>query len=236
MLELYCGVVGSRILHVQVTERADGDQRPDRGTRPETLAAQHAVAGRPWTMAAEEHGIEVVEAAAPAAYEANVRQSLLPGDVLVTEQTDVPLAVWAGDCAPLVLCGAKGTLVAVHAGWRGLALGVVDVGIGELTRRDDHVERAILGPSIHAECYEFGLADLGAVAAGVGTAVDEIARTQPGGATALDVPRAVALALRRRGIGLDVTGACTSCDDRWYSHRGRSEAERHAMVAWTTAA
>jgi polyphenol oxidase len=256
VLELYRGVVGSRVLRVVVTERTDGDQRPVAGTRrgtrrvtrPATLSTQRAITGRTWAMADEEHGVAVVEVVQTAmtsktagaddsgASGALGQQPLPVGDVLVTEQTDVPLAVWAGDCAPLVLCGAKGTLVAVHAGWRGLALGIVDVGIAELSRRGDRAERAILGPCIHAECYEFGAADLAAVAAGIGASVGEIATSRPHGGTSLDVPRAVEIGLSRRGICLDVTGACTSCDDRWFSYRARSEDERHAVVAWTTLA
>ncbi len=99
--------------------------------------------------------------------------------------------------------------MAVHAGWRGLADGVIDVAVDELAKRDDHSVAAVLGPCIHAECYEFGVVDLAAVAGGVGADVDRIARSTADGRTRLDVPAAVAAALARRGIGLDVVGPCT---------------------------
>ena len=248
MLELRRQVIGSRTLHVVVTERADGDQRPDRdssiggsgsGANAARVNLQRTLTGHVWSMAAEEHGVAVVDVDAEGARtgcdpHATVPM-LPPGDVLVTTQADRALSVWAGDCAPLVLCGANGTLVAAHAGWRGLAEGVIDVAVDELAKRDDHSVAAVLGPCIHAECYEFGVVDLAAVAGGVGADVDRIARSTADGRTRLDVPAAVAAALARRGIGLDVVGPCTSCDERWFSHRARRDDGRHAVVAWTTA-
>lgn len=233
MLELYRDVVGSRVLHVVVTERTDGDQRPDRDTAAGATGRairQRELTGSDWSMVAEEHGVGVVDLDVPAPSP----QVLAAGDVLVTQRPDVHLAIWAGDCAPLVLCGASGTLIAVHAGWRGLAAGIVNTAIARFDERDDTVARAVLGPCIHVECYEFGAEDLLAVAAGVGVPAGEITGSTSDGLTRLDVPAAVAAALRRHRIDLDVVGPCTSCDERWFSHRARAEEERHALVAWTT--
>jgi polyphenol oxidase len=132
------------------------------------------------------------------------------------------------------LCGRNGTLVAAHAGWRGLAAGVIDVAVAELAARGDPAAAAVLGPSIHAECYEFGSDELDAVAAGVGATTDQIAGSTRAGGQALDVPGAVAAALGRHGVTLDAVGPCTACDERWFSHRARHEDGRHAVVAWTT--
>jgi copper oxidase (laccase) domain-containing protein len=59
----------------------------------------------------------------------------------------------------------------------------------------------------------------------------EIAGTTVDGSTALDVPAAVRSALAHHGIELDVVGPCTGCDDRWFSHRVRTDLGRHATVA-----
>ena len=234
MLELCRRDIGAHTLTVVVTERRDGDQRPDLDRSSDGAIAradrQRALTGLGWSMAAEEHGVAVVDVDATG----EDPSALPPGDVLVTTRGSRALSVWAGDCAPLVLCGAKGTLVAAHAGWRGLAAGIVDVAVGELTRRDDTAMAAVLGPCIHAECYEFGADDLATVAAGVGARVDQIEGSTPGGGRSLDVPAAVGGALRRLGIGLDVVAPCTSCDERWFSHRARLDEGRHAVVAWTT--
>ena len=160
-------------------------------------------------------------------------------DVIVTSDADTHLAIWAGDCAPVVLCGAGGTLVAVHAGWKGLAGGVLDVAVDVITGRGDRVGAAVLGPCIHAECYEFGPKELHAVAGGIAgggdpdVAVAAITATTASGRTALDLPAAVAFALRRHDVELDTIGGCTACDPRWFSHRARADVARHAVVAWT---
>ena len=89
---------------------------------------------------------------------------------------------------------------------------------------------AALGPCIRAECYEFGTAELDRVVARYGEAVRGRTAT---GASALDVPAAVAAALA--GAGVDLVhdeGVCTSCSPGYYSHRARGEPERQALVVW----
>jgi copper oxidase (laccase) domain-containing protein len=219
-----------RVAVVATTERADGDVNPER-VAPEVLRRrQRSLTGRPWVMLDEVHGTEVhvvddaVDLSTPIAGR---------GDVLVAARGDDVLAIWVGDCAPIALLGADSSARAViHAGWRGLAGGVVDVAIDALEAAGTTVAVAVLGPCIHPCCYEFGDDDLERVAAGVGVEAPVIAGTTTWGARALDVPSAVAAALARRGVGLDVVGACTGCDDRFHSHRRRRESGRHALLSW----
>ncbi len=70
------------------------------------------------------------------------------------------------------------------------------------------------------------------MAVGVGATVDSVIGSTAWGTPALDVPSAVEAALARRGVTLDVVGACTGCEQRFRSHRRRGDIERHAMVAW----
>jgi len=222
------------------TDAADGDMRPsDVCGRPSQIEHQRRLTGAAWTMVDEEHGVQVFDAdvaAAPALVGAG---DLPAADVIVTSAADTQLAIWAGDCAPVVLCGAGGTLVAVHAGWKGLAAGVLDVAVDVITGRGDRVGAAVLGPCIHAECYEFGPKELHAVAGGIAgggdpdVAVAAITAITASGRTALDLPAAVAFALRRHDVELDTIGGCTACDPRWFSHRARADVARHAVVAWT---
>jgi copper oxidase (laccase) domain-containing protein len=143
-----------------------------------------------------------------------------------------PVGVWAADCASLALFGAAGTVVGAHAGWRGLAAGVVDAAVDVLSRRDERVVAVVVGPMIHAECYAFGADELAAVALGVGVEAASITAVTADGDVALDVPAAVTAALGRRNITPDVLGDCTGCDSRWFSHRARTDIERHVLVAW----
>ncbi len=172
-------------------------------------------------MVDQVHGVQAIDAD-------EYRQwapTLGTADVIVTRAVGVPAAVWAADCAPLVLAADDGTLVAAHGGWRGLAAGVVDVAVSAATRHGGSVAASVLGPLIHPCCYEFGHDDLGRIDGAVEGRTSD-------GKLGLDVPATIASLLARRGISLDVTGPCTGCDDRWFSHRVRAEPGRHAVVAW----
>lgn len=219
---------GGRVAVAITTERADGDMHPERVDAASLRQRQIAVTGSTWVMLDEVHGTTVV------AVDAHPPWPLAgTGDVLLARQHDATLAVWAADCAPLALFGADGTsLVVAHAGWRGLADGVLDVAADALASTGTTVAAAVLGPCIHACCYEFSSGDLDRVAAGIGASSSDVVATTAWGTTALDVPRAVAAGLARRGIALDSVGPCTGCDQRFRSHRRRNELERHALVAW----
>jgi len=65
-------------------------------------------------------------------------------------------AVLTADCLPLLICNRQGTRVAaVHAGWRGLAAGVVEAALDTI---DQPAEELLcwLGPAIGPEAYEVG--------------------------------------------------------------------------------
>jgi copper oxidase (laccase) domain-containing protein len=225
---LYRGSIGDRVAVVIATERADGDVHPQR-VAPRTLAERQVrVAPNRWVMVDQTHGTTVHQVS-----EDRPRWPLAGvGDVIVASSPDIPIAIWAADCAPIVLFGDRATTVAVHGGWRGLAAGVVDVALAQLRERNERPVVAVLGPVVHPCCYEFGPTDLRAVADGVHTDPDKISDRTSGGAPALDVPAAVRAALRDGGPILAAVGPCTGCGGRWFSHRRRGDVGRHALVAW----
>ena len=139
-----------------------------------------------------------------------------------------PTRAWSW-ASPVALV-APGVVGAVHAGWRGLAAGIVEAAVAALRHRSSGPVRAVLGPCIHPECYEFSPGDLEPIAARLGPGV---IGTTAGGRPALDVPRAVRLALAGAGV-TDVAdvGVCTACSADHFSHRARGETERQALVAW----
>lgn len=222
--------IGGRLAVAIVTERDDGDMHPETVDAAVLRQRQIALTGSPWVMLDEVHGTDVVTIDAHSA----MRWPLAgTGDVLVSERSDATLAVWAADCAPIALFGENATSwVVAHAGWRGLAGGVLDVAVDALEATGTTVAAAVLGPCIHACCYEFGARDLDRVASGVRAGSSDVAGVTAWGTVALDVPAAVAAGLAHRGVTLDVVGPCTGCDQRFRSHRRRGELERHALVAW----
>jgi YfiH family protein len=81
-------------------------------------------------------------------------------DVLVSDNPEVAVAVRAADCVPLLIADPRrGTVAAVHAGWRGTAAGAASAAVDALTREFSAKPRdliAAIGPSIGACCYEVG--------------------------------------------------------------------------------
>jgi hypothetical protein len=92
-----------------------------------------------------------------------VREGLLPEgkcDALVTQDTGVVLAVTVADCVPVFFVDVVSSAFGVaHAGWRGLALGIVRRAIRTM-RREFRGEPANLlvgtGPAIRGPSYEVG--------------------------------------------------------------------------------
>jgi polyphenol oxidase len=228
LLELLRRPIAGRTVVVVATERSDGDVHAIDVAPDVLVGRQVAATGRRWVMLDEVHGTAVRTCSAVDVADPDTAV-VGEGDVLVGggDPSDPALAVWVGDCAPVVLIGDH-RVVACHAGWKGLAAGVLDVAVDAV----GGPVMAVLGPCIHPCCYEFGAADLAAVAAGVGVDPSVISGTTVQGTLALDVPTAVTAALARRGVPVELAGSCTRCDERWFSHR-RGDAGRHAVVVWT---
>ncbi|HEX6235958.1 MAG TPA: polyphenol oxidase family protein [Acidimicrobiales bacterium] len=219
---------GGRVARVRFTTSADGDFAAD-GARPELDARRRRVADVPWTWLRQVHGADVVVVDAPGA-RAGER-----ADAAVTVVPGAALAVQTADCAPVALVGASGGVGAVHAGWRGLEAGVIERAAAVLDDLGAGPLRAIVGPCIHPECYEFGERELERLAARYGSAVR--GRTA-GGRPALDLPATVGAALAGAGIEqVAGPGPCTACGElELHSHRARRDTARQAMVVWSEAA
>jgi len=155
------------------------------------------------------------------------------GDGLVSSSPSLGLAVLTADCASIAMGSREGVFGAVHAGWRGLLGGVVEVAASAMRELGATTVHGAMGPTIHPECYPFSEGDLATVAARYGDGVRSVAST---GQPALDLPGTVAAAFDRAGVEL-VPGVdgCTACDPRYFSYRGSAEVERQALVVWSTA-
>jgi len=222
-----------------VSERSDGDFCLDRVSPEDLSERQRALIDKPWTLVRQVHGIEAVEVVVPGS------QGEYPADILATSQMDAVIGIWVGDCVPVLLISPRGRLVMAHVGWRGLAAGAVAKALQllheplALPTAPVHTV-AVLGPHIGPCCYEFSQSDLDAVALAIGVDPGAISPPHDRYATVLDMHAAISLCLRGEGI-TDVRHApgpepvCTGCDQRWFSHRVRSESERHVMAAWRSA-
>jgi polyphenol oxidase len=184
---------------------------------------RRAVLDLPWTWLRQVHGSRVVVVTRPGEHAG------VEADAAVTAVPGAALAVQTADCAPVALL-ASGAVGVVHAGWRGLAGGIVARSVAAVRDLGGTDVCAVIGPCIRARCYEFGVADLDRVAASVG---DVVRGTTAWGTPALDLVAGVRAALAAAGVD-DVAdaGVCTACSPVHRSHRARGEAERQSMVAW----
>jgi YfiH family protein len=152
------------------------------------------------------------------------------GDALVSAHPGACLAVFTADCAPVVLASAEGIVGVAHAGWRGLLAGVLQATADAMRALGASSLVAGLGPCIHPGCYEFSPGDLDRVAARVG---DGVRGRTSSGQPALDLPAGVRAALASSGVEMAVeVQRCTACSPELFSHRGKGDRGRQAVVAW----
>jgi YfiH family protein len=149
-------------------------------------------------------------------------------DAVLTTDQGVALAVVTADCAPLVVA-CDDAVGVVHAGYRGLAAGVIEAAIARLRDIGTGEVRAFLGPCIRAPRYEFGAHDLAPFVARFGPVVEGRTRN---GRTALDIPAAIRVVLERSGVvAFDDCNICTADSDGYFSFRRDADTGRQATVA-----
>jgi YfiH family protein len=147
-------------------------------------------------------------------------------DALVTSAAGVPLVIYTADCAPVALI-TEGAVAAVHAGWAGLEAGVVERAVAALRAESGGPVRAVLGPCIHAERYEFGRDLLDRLVDRFGP---DVARRTANGAPAFDIPAAVRAALAAAGVDeVDDVDVCTAASPDHFSYRRDGVTGRQAM-------
>jgi YfiH family protein len=81
-----------------------------------------------------------------------------PGDGLWTDEPRLPMLAMSADCLPIAIARTAGppALAVLHAGWRGLAEGVVSEGVRALHADSTFELAAVVGPAIGPCCYEVG--------------------------------------------------------------------------------
>jgi polyphenol oxidase len=86
----------------------------------------------------------------------DVNTGNLEGDAALSRSSGKVCAILVADCLPIFLCDLAGSVVGVaHAGWRGLAGGVIENSILEMACRRSEII-AWLGPAIGSQHFEIG--------------------------------------------------------------------------------
>ena len=77
-------------------------------------------------------------------------------DAAVTRQKKQVLAIMTADCLPILLCNQEGNeIAALHAGWRGLAHGIIEKTVMKMQSHNKTI-MAWIGPGICGQCYRTG--------------------------------------------------------------------------------
>jgi YfiH family protein len=134
--------------------------------------------------------------------------------------------VLTADCLPVAL-SANGAVAIVHAGWRGLAAGVIEEGVRAVRGLGGEEDiLAIIGPGAGPCCYEVGEE--------VHAAFNGAHRAQSPHTRNIDLKAIARDRLLAAGVGeVQDVAACTICDERFFSYRREgARAGRQGAVAW----
>lgn len=157
-------------------------------------------------------------------------------DAMVSAGGDVPLAVLAADCMPIVLVGTTGaggtgavvSTAVVHAGRRGLLSGVIPAAVNRMRGLGPQQVTGWIGPSVCGKCYEVPAG----MAAQAAAALPAVAATTRSGTSAIDLQAGAARQLEDLGVQYDLVGGCTLESNGLFSHRRSNDAGRFAGVVW----
>lgn len=167
------------------------------------------------------HGAEV------AAVEAGPRASPPAADALVSRVPGLRIGIATADCVPILLAASDGTAVAaIHAGWRGIAAGVIAAGVRVLRETSGNPAElvAAIGPHIGPCCYEVDRPVIASLAAPFAAALEAALHPARPGHAMLDLGALAHAALIAAGLSPasvgGLAGDCTCCDPvRFHSYR-----------------
>lgn len=195
-------------------------------------ARLQALLGARLAMTRQVHGARVLRLGAGSTPPPEVTQSGPPleleeADGQATALRGIAPMVLTADCLPIAVAGG-GAVAVLHAGWRGLAGGVIEEGVRAIRELGSGAPlQAAIGPGARVCCYE------------VGTEVHrQFARYGAGvrrGAN-LDLAAVAHHQLSASGVeAIHDVGLCTICRAEFFSHRrDRGITGRQAGVAWLT--
>jgi YfiH family protein len=189
----------------------------------ERLAASVGLPRERFLYGRQVHGATVRRATEPP----GAGRTAAEEDGQATTLDDAAALVFVADCMPVMLVSER-AVAALHAGWRGLAAGIVAEGVAAVRELGAGAPvRAALGPCARGCCYQV-VEDVQEAFAGV-----------PGARVAernLDLPAIARHRLAEAGVAeVHDTGLCTICagDELFFSHRRDGGVTgRQAGVAW----
>jgi len=170
------------------------------------------------------HGVAVAHADPSMVATADASWSATPG---------VACAVMTADCLPALFCNRAGTRVAAaHAGWRGLAAGVLEATLDSLDTPCAEV-LVWLGPAIGPQRFEVGPEVREAFVTQLPAAEQAFVPSANAGRFMADIYQLARLRLAACGVTAVYGGGyCTVSDPRFFSYRCSPRTGRFASLIW----
>ncbi len=192
-------------------DAASGNGRDDLDERS-TISRELGIS-EDWASVTQVHGRVVLKVDEPG--------SAGEADGLITDRSGLPLTIATADCMPIIVEGDRSVAI-LHAGWRGVASGIVAAGVEAMKTLGDIPRRAAIGPSIGPCCYEVGDE--------VRDAIGDLTSRTTFGTPSVDLWTAAATQL----MDLDVwrSDLCTYTDAGMRSYRRDMTTKRQVAVAW----
>jgi polyphenol oxidase len=202
------------------------------GDEPEVVASNRAALMSILDLPANPHWLKQVHGTRVAVADQESSDAEPEADAAVTRASDTVLAILTADCLPVLFCTEDGDGIALaHAGWRGLAAGVLEASVAELEGDPSRVI-AWLGPSIGAASYEVGEDVRQAFLDHDQNTAAAFAQTRPGH-WLCDLPALARMRLAAAGVTRISGGTFdTFSDARFYSYRRDPQCGRFASLIW----
>ena len=200
------------------------DDRPEAVAENRRRLTDHFSIKPAWLQ--QVHGIAVALADPGLVATADASWTATPG---------IACAAMTADCLPALFCNRAGTRVAAaHAGWRGLAAGVLEATLDTLDVPAEDV-LVWLGPAIGPKAFEVGPEVREVFINQLPEAAEAFLPSDNAGKFMADIYMLARLRLAERGVTAVYGGGfCTVTDPRFFSYRRASRTGRFASLVWLT--
>lgn len=154
-------------------------------------------------------------------------------DASWTSAPGIACAVLTADCLPVLFCDLAGTRVAAaHAGWRGLAAGMLEATVASMGVSGGQV-LAWLGPAIGPDAFEVGAEVREAFVSRHAAANEAFVPSRNAGRYMADIYQLARIRLADCGVTAVFGGGfCTVSGSRFYSYRRAARTGRFASLIW----
>ncbi|RON86914.1 peptidoglycan editing factor PgeF [Pseudomonas fluorescens] len=200
------------------------DDRPEAVAENRRRLTEHFSIQPAWLQ--QVHGIAVAQADPGIVATADASWTATPA---------IACAAMTADCLPALFCDRAGTRVAAaHAGWRGLAAGVLEATLDSLDVPADEV-LVWLGPAIGPQAFEVGPEVREVFIKQLPEAAKAFVPSHNAGKFMADIYLLARLRLAERGVTAVYGGGfCTVTDPRFFSYRRAARTGRFASLVWLT--